>query len=212
MNIYSIGMYENPTVESLSQLKVVEFAHFSVVGTWAYRREPCKTCQYYWQEIVPPLLIQWEPSTERIGDFSWDGPFGERFIVRKHVSELLQSFQFGCNFSQVEVAKSKRTKNTVPFPYKGPELLWGQCQVTVDLDMKASGVKVESSCPDCGDVRYTLRKSGIVIRRSQWNRQHMFRISSNGPAIVFVTENGRQMLQTAGLTNVAFAEAGVIDD
>lgn len=210
MNIYCIGMYGNPSVEWLAELASAEFAHFSALGTWSYRREPCKTCTYFWQEVVPPLLVQWEPSSEQIGVFSWDGPFGNKFIVKRHVAETMISFQFGCKFSPVEFIKPDRTRNTVGFPYTGPELLWGQCNVTVDLDMEASKVIRESSCPACGDVRYTFRNRGIVIRHDQWNGEKIFRISSNGPDVVFVTEEGRRMLRDACFSNIAFTEAGEI--
>jgi len=210
LKIYYIGMYENPTTERLAAMKTVAYAHFSVVGTWAYRREPCNVCGYYWQEIVPPLLVQWEPSTHVIGDFSWDGPFGDKFVVKNHVSDALNAMQFECGFLPVEYVEPERKRNTVPFPYEGPHLLWGQCSAIVDLDMEASGVELLSSCSACGDVRYTFRKDGITIRNRKWNGQKMFRISTNGPALTFVPEDGRRMIEEAGFSNIAFSEAGEI--
>lgn len=210
MKIYYIGMYENPTVDRLAAITSVEFAHFSSMGTWAYRQEPCKKCDYYWQELVPPLLVQWEPSSERIGDFSWDGPFGFTFVVRKNVADAFVSLGLECRFAPVVVVRPERKRNTVRFPYNGPELFWGQCSATVDLDMEASGVFRESSCPACGDTRYTFRNSGIVIRRKDWDQQHMFQISTNGPACVFVTAVGRRKIEEAGFLNIAFTEAGQI--
>ncbi len=210
MKIYSIGMYESPSVETLAGMTSVEFAHFSVLGTWTYRREPCKSCDYYWQEIAPPLLVRWEPSTDRMGDFSWDGPFGSTFVITSQVAAGLKKMGFGCTFGPVRVVKPARKRRTVPFPYEGPKLCWGQCSTEIELDMKASCVKLESSCSECGDKRYTFRNSGIVIRRKQWKRQLMFRISTNGPEVVFVTEEGRKRLQDAQFSNIAFTEAGEI--
>lgn len=203
-------MYENPTADRIAAITSVDFAHFSTIGTWVYRREPCITCDYYWQALVPPLLVQWEPSSARIGDFSWDGPFGFTFVVRKIVADTLQTLGFDCHFAPVKVVRPERKRNTVSFPYSGPKLLWGQCSANVDLDMAASCVVRESLCPACGDVRYTFRNSGIVIRRKDWNRQLMFRISTNGPACVFVTADGRGRIEDAGFSNIAFTEAGQI--
>ena len=210
MKIYRIGMYENPSVEWLANLTSVEFAHFSAIGTWSYRREPCKTCTYHWQDLVPPLLVQWERSTNRIGDFYWDGPIGDIFIVKRHVAETMNSLQFGCAFLPAEVVKPERKRNTVEFPYIGPELLWVRCNVTVDLDMRASKVVRESSCPDCGDVRYTNVDKGIVIRHKDWKGEKLFRISSNPGEFCFVTEEGRRILEHARFSNIAFTEAGEI--
>ena len=203
-------MYENPTADRLAEMTSAKYAHFSVLGTWNYRREPCNVCNYYWQEIISPLLVRWEPSTEEIGDFSWDGPFGSKFLLKRNVVNTFESIGFDCLFFPISIVRPKRKRNTVPFPYVGPELLWAKCNDTVDLDREASGVKVESSCVECGDTRYTFRKSGILIRRKNWNQQMMFRISTNGPDVVFVTEEGRHRIRDAGLSNVEFTEAGEI--
>jgi len=203
-------MYENPTVDRLAAITSVEFAHFSAVGTWSYRRQPCKTCGYYWQEIVAPLLVQWQPSSELIGDFSWDGPFGYTFIVRKNVAVALESLGIECRFLPMQVVEPERKRNTVPFPQNGPELLWGQCTAILDLDMEASAVHRESSCSECGNTRYTFRNSGIVLRHKAWNQQRMFQISTNGPSCVFVTSLGRSQIVDAGFSNIAFTEAGQI--
>jgi len=203
-------MYERATAEGIASLSTARFAHFSVTGTWVYRREPCKTCGYYWQETVAPLLVQWEPSSEMIGDFSWDGPFGYVFVVKSGVAEMLHSMHLECRFLPVDYVKPDRKRSTVPFPYDGPTLLWGQCTETVNVDMKASQVNVESSCSECGDVRYTFRDSGIIVRRKQMQQLKMFRIATNGPALTFVTEEGRRLIENAALSNIAFSEAGQI--
>jgi hypothetical protein len=213
LKIYRIGMYENPTTDRVMAMKSIDYAHFSVVGTWSSAREPCNACGWHWQEIVPPLLVQWEPSTQLTGDFSWDGPFGYTFAVKDHVAEALSPKNFECRFLPVDYVKPTRQRNTVPFPYKGPRLLWGECSATVELDMKATGVELLSSCSECGDRRYTFRSDGIVVRRRNWNGQPMFRIATNGRSeATFVTDMGRQILENARFSNIAFSEAGQIID
>ena len=48
MRIFAMGMFSNPNAEELATIKSAEFAHFSIVGTWDYQREPCEDCDYYW--------------------------------------------------------------------------------------------------------------------------------------------------------------------
>jgi hypothetical protein len=204
-------MYENPTADRLVEMRSVEYAHFSALGTWEYEREPCKICGWHWQTIVPPLLVQWEPSTDVTGDVSWDGPFGYTFVVRQQVAKALNAMHFDCSFLPVEYVKPERKRNTVPFPYRGPRLLWGRCSASVELDMAASAVTLESSCSACGDVRYTFRNKGIVIRPTSWKGQKMFRITTNGRSgATFVTEEARRLLEGARFSNISFSEAGQI--
>ena len=136
MKIYRIGMYKNPTADRLVGIKTVAYAHFSAVGTWAHERESCKVCGWHWQKIIPPLLVQWEPSTVVIGDFSWDGPFGYTFIVRNHVAEALKAMQIECDFFRSEYVSPELKLNTVPYPLISPSLFWGQTSAIVDLDMR----------------------------------------------------------------------------
>lgn len=210
--MYRIGMYANPTTDRLMTMKSVAYAHFSVLGTWVSDRAPCEACGWHWQHYGTPLLVQWEPSTDVIGDFSWDGPFGYTFVVKDEVAQRLRSFGFGCKFLPVEyVAPDVSRPNSVPFPYNGPKLSWGLCESFVDLDMNASAVTVNESCRGCGRIAYTFRYDGIVIRRKDWRGQKMFRITTNGTSTAtFVSEEGRMLIEHERFTNIAFSEAGEI--
>jgi len=211
LKIFLLGMYENPTSDRLIGMKSAPFTHFSAVGTWANEKEPCQTCNWHWQRIVSPLVVQWEPSTDLIGDFSWDGPFGHTFVVKESVAERLKTTQFECSFYPVEYVKPERDRSTVQFPYEGEKLLWCECSAKLDVDMTASGIRLESSCPACGDVRYTFKRKGIVIRRSNWNDHKMFRIATNGRSdATFVTDEGRRFIENASFSNIQFSEAGEI--
>jgi hypothetical protein len=209
MRIYCLGKHET----TLEEYMAPSFACFSAVGTWIDEREECEACGWHWQRIAPPLLVQWAPSSDVIGDFSWDGPFGYVFVVKHRVVRFMKANGFGARFLPVKVVPptSKRKTKIVPFPYTGPKLTWCECNTFVNLDMRASKVALESSCPVCGDVRYTFRFKGIVIRRKEWHGEKMFRITTNGrSAATFVTEEGRRLLEDQGFTNLAFSEAGEI--
>ncbi len=211
MKIYCIGVDKASLAAEEVRRSDVRFAFFSAVGTWTNEREPCEVCGWHWQKKVPPLLVQWEPSSDVIGDFSWDGPYGYSFVVKEPVAAALAAMGFECQFFPVEYVKPERAARTVPFPYSGPKLLWGQCTQEVGLDMEASGVEQSSSCEVCGDSRYTFRFEGIVIRREMWGRQKMFRIGTNGrSAATFVTEEGRRLLEDKGFSNLPFLAAGEI--
>ena len=212
MKIYRIGMYENPTVDGLMSMKAVEFAHFSAVGTWT-GGGTCDFCGQHSSDIVAPLLVQWERSTTTIGDFSWDGPFGYMFAVRESVFEFFHKAQIECEFLPVKYVPPERRTHAqcVQYPYIGPTLFWGDCQTWLALDMQASEVVVTSSCAVCGETRYTFLNQGIVIPRDNFHGEKMFRITTNGrSAATFVTEQGRRLIMDAGLSNIAFSEAGEI--
>ncbi len=180
MKIYRLGMHENATTQKLLDLPPAAFAHFAAVGTWKSQREPCNSCGWGRETIVPPLVVQWEPSSKVIGDFSWDGPFGLTPIVRDSAAAVLSAPEFCCQLHPVVYIKPDRIRQTVAFPYNGPTLQWSDCQARVELDREASGVTMLSSCSFCGDTRFDFRMEGIVIRKSAWSGQLMFRIATNG--------------------------------
>lgn len=214
MKIYRIGMYENPTTESLMAMKSIAFAHFSALGTWS-EGEVCGVCGLHTYDIVAPLLVRWERSSSAAGDFSWDGLFGYMFIVRERVVEFFRARQMECEFLTVEYVPPERRAGAacVAYPYAGPTLFWGNCETYLELDMPASDVAVTKSCAACGGVDYTFRSRGIVIPRENFHGEKLFRIKTNGrSAATFATEEAHHLIRNAGLSNIAFSEAGEILD
>lgn len=209
MKIYRIGMYSDPTVSGILAKKAKGFAHFSAVGPWISERPACKACGWHWQDYGVPLEVQWEVSSDIIGDFSWDGPFGTLFLIKKTLVPELRAIGFDCKFHSVSFVDHRRKKNIVPYPYDGPVLVWGVCNTFLDLDMRASDVKKEIDCKECGYSRFTVRIDGITVRKRNWSGECMFRIRSNGASLVtFVTEEGRALIEQGGFTNIGFTEAG----
>ena len=189
------------------------FAHFAAVGTWVDDGSRCDACDWHGSALVEPLLVQWEPSSEVIGDFSWDGPFGLLFVVTGPVAEFLRDNGFPCDLLTVDYVppESRRKTRLVPYPYVGPKQYWAECRTLVDLDMNTSGVKIESSCEVCGMIRHTFRHRKITIRTRDWLGDMMFRVRTNEPSsATFVTEEGRRLIEDAGFSNVAFSIAGKI--
>jgi hypothetical protein len=208
-------MHEETNTDLLIASEVLgSFACFSALGTWGGPSGLCNTCQQHWKDYTEPLLVQWEPSTDTIGDFSWDGPWGYLFLVTEPVVAFFHRQGFRCNFLGVEYVEpekgSKRSK-CVPYPYAGPQQLWGKCETFIDLDPEASGVRLMIDCSECRRKKYTFRNEGIMIPRVNWHGEKMFRITTNGKsAATFVTEEGRRLIEDAGFSNVAFRPAGII--
>ena len=218
MKIYCIAMHDKATTDDLLESSDVldSFAHFSALGTWSKGKGICKTCGSSSQDYIEPLLVQWEPSSDVIGGFSWNGPWGYLFVVTESVVTFFRQHKFECSFLDVEYVEpdkfGKRWK-CAPYPYSGPKQFWGKCETFVDLDLKVNNVKLEINCSECGRKKHTFRYEGIVIPRSNWNGETLFRITTNGKSLAtFVTEEGRQLIEVAGFSNIAFRPAGEIVD
>lgn len=189
------------------------FAQFCHVGTWS-EGELCDACGQTLQHLIEPLQIEWDPGTETIGDFSW---CGYTAVVRNDVRSFLEENGFECIFGRVEVLPPtgwKRTQRArVPFPYTGPELWWLIPTRRVALDEAASGVRLEIDCPRCGQKDYSFRRTGIVIRAGNWNREKLFLIDQFGESgAMFVPDFALAELIDRGITNLKPIEAGVIVD
>lgn len=217
MKIYCLAMHEEPDTDALIESGVLRaFAFFSALGTWSKGDGLCRACQGHSQNRIEPLLVQWEPSSDVIGDFSWDGPWGYVFLVTEPVVAFLRRHGFECGFlgvEYVEPEKASKRYKCVPYPYRGPKQYWGKCETFVDLDQQASGVKLKIDCPECGRQKHTFRNEGIAIPRSNWSGEKMFRIRTNGKSLAtFVTDEGRRLIEEAGFSNIAFRPAGEIVD
>jgi hypothetical protein len=63
------------------------FAECSVVGSWTKGGKPCKACQLTSQDLTEPLLVEWEPGSDVIGDFSW---CGYTAVVKEEVKSFFE--------------------------------------------------------------------------------------------------------------------------
>ena len=130
--------------------------------------------------------------------------------MKKDVARRLADSVFEVDTAPIEYIKPERKRNVVGYPYAGPELVWAKDIPVVELDLEASDVSETRSCLSCGDIRYTLCETEIVTRECDWSNHHIFRIATNGPAIPFVTERGRSVIEGCSFTNIHFREAGEI--
>jgi hypothetical protein len=191
------------------------YAHFSVLGTWyPVPGTVCAACGSHNQILVEPLVVKWEPSSNVVGDFSWDGPFGYVFIIRENVETFLRSHKCDVACASVKYVETESALvdgERVAVPQQRDKLRWACCNTRIKLEMEASNVFVKVQCELCGTRTYTFRRDGIVIKGGEWHGEMMFRIVTNGKSqATFVTEEGMHLLRSARFTNISFTHAGEI--
>lgn len=187
-----------------------EFARFSHVGTWT-PGSVCKECGLSSAELIEPLQIEWNPGTERIGDFSW---CGYTCVVTDKVRHILTNTAFECGFGRVDVMPpaEKTRMPRVPFPYSGPILSWLVPNKRLRLDAGRSGVKLVSDCSQCGQKHYTFKREGLIIDARDWFGEKIFHIEQFGKSgATYVTELGLDTLSKEGFTNLCPRLVGNIE-
>ena len=185
------------------------YARFSHVGTWSDGGF-CSACGEATSNLIEPLQIEWDPGSDRIGDFSWCGYVA---AVTDNVKSSLSSHGFDCEYRKTEVMKPQNIEkyNTVDYPYKGPALNWVLPKSSLMLNEKMSRVDLSSDCGECGQKLYTFRREGIVIDSSQWNGEKIFSIVQFDKTFaIFSTEEGLQEILYFNFTNLGYSECGYI--
>ena len=215
------------------------FARASLRGTWTQSTGTCPECGATSQRRVQPLVIEWEPDSDVVGDFVWPG-FGSDIAVTDRVIEVLAARNSKFELGPVEMyqdPKLKRTKRSKPrvwLPYKGSPLydLWVTYQVSVDHER--SSISLQNRCSACGIDRYKVsgierwesnwdqermelipthiersQDQGLYVRRSDLNGYQLFRVNE-APAWILCTDGVKEAIEAEDLTNVMFLEVGEI--
>ena len=186
------------------------YAEISRVGTWS-EGYLCKHCGLSTEENIEPLQIEFEPGSEVIGSFLWSG---YTCVVIDAIRDFMEEHDFGCKFGTVEVLKPTtplRKRKRVPFPYKGPKLHWLRPQAILSLDESRSEIRRQIDCPDCKQVLYEFKRSGLVLPKAEWNQEKIFFLKQYSKnKICYIVEPALKMLISAGFTNLGHREVGVI--
>ena len=200
-----------------------EYARASRRGTWA--GQP--------QRRVRPLVIEWEPDSDNIADFTWVG-FDSDIVVTDRVGQALQSAAVsGFELSEVqmvansEAAKRRTRKPVVSLPYVGPKLwdLW----VTGAGELDRGRSTVQSTKKSENGEEH-LEPLGVERRKSVWDKDkrnlvttHQTRMPGKGlfattaagifhipefPAWIFCTDATKAFIESQKFTNVGFLEMG----
>jgi hypothetical protein len=193
-----------------------EYARFSRRGTWTPKPSPgvCKECGMTGQKRVPPLIIEWEPDSDIVGDFAWGG-FGSELVCRRAIAEELVDHFTGFALSPIEMVEDGeaphhrgRERPRVSLPYTGPEL----CELWIDswvsLDETASAVMLERTCGTCGFRFYESKKHGLVVRDDK-RLSSFFRLEQF-PSWMFCTDDVKDFITDRDYSNISFKNVGVI--
>lgn len=70
---------------------------------------------------------------------------------------------------------------------------------------------MQVECVVCGQGRYQFKRSGLVIRRLDWNGEKVFHLAQySALSATYAVESALEELVSAGFTNLGHREVGVI--
>jgi hypothetical protein len=203
----------------------VEFAEATRIGTW--HLEPgmpgiCPECKRPNERRVSPLVIEWEPGSDKIGDFTWPGS-NDDIVVSDDVKRFINE-RFCCTeFGPVEMHQNpklkrperitRRTKQRVWLPFEGTSPLWDmRATAECSLDLVRSGFELERVCPQC--ERPVFRKPHprdwrLVIDPDTCASADIFKIREV-VNFIFCAERVKEAIEASGFTNAGFRLDGEI--
>jgi hypothetical protein len=195
------------------------YAEAFLEGTFV-KKGKCPKCRREPSKRVSPLVIEWEPGSAEIADFTWPASLDER-VVTQRVKDCIEQHGFsGATFGPVKMIETttvkkpkritSRTKPRVWLPYKGPPL-WDLSIVSeCALDLAASKRYLMESCDECGHQIWASPPGApLVVTKSSWDGADIFRIQGVG-GLMFVVKKVKQALEEIRPTNVHLEERGTI--
>lgn len=187
-----------------------DYATFSHLGTWT-DGGLCEGCGRSLSLLTEPLMVEWDPGSSNIGDFSYRG---YSVLAGPAAIQVLVSNEFELDYRVAEVVppeSTSRRRAIVPYPYVGPKLVWIYPRATIPLDPAASSAVLLGACEVCRHFKWQFLRSGIVINSSDWNGERTFRISQFVPSgAIVITQEGADLLSSAQLSNLGLHEVGKI--
>lgn len=148
-------------------------------------------------ERVQPLVIEWEPGSDVIGDFTWPG-FDSDIVVTNRVAEVFRESQVaGVELGPVEMVESaedaqrRSRKRRVTLPYQGPALwdLWVTTWVRADVEQSSIRVVRDASS---GTEHYEVE--GAERWEAVWDPDRMELVKKRHPRVP-----GQGLLIIAGI-------------
>lgn len=181
---------------------------------------------------VKPLVIEWEPDSDIVGDFIWPG-FDSDIMVTKRVGDLIQAAGItGIELGQVkmrensEASKRRSKARRVQLPYKGPALRDLFVVGSAALDRARSSLKIVKGEDGSEEIDVT----GIETWDEVWNEKktefmlrHRKRVAGKGifvrakveifripefPNWIFCSNVVKTFVEKQGFNNVSFLEMG----
>lgn len=157
------------------------YARCILRGAWALQHDGggiCSECGTSAYRRVPPLILEWEPGSNVIGDFNWPDA-GQSVAVTRHAFDLLSEHFRGFSAGPVQMTEEpqlpaetdKYAGLRVRLPYDGPELYELWIDAVVGVDRQRSSIKQKLNCKVCGSTIYSVE--GVEEKKSRWNRTTM---------------------------------------
>lgn len=151
------------------------YATAGVIGTWTHsavcRNPRCRAGS----ELVPPYTIEWDPGSDRVGDFTW-ASFTKPVIGELVFHELQVRFRglvchpvrmFQNPRLKQPTRRTKRTTRRVWLPYEGPQLYLLGATTWVHMDPARTTARLAAHCENCGLKRYELTGVEISEHRAE---------------------------------------------
>lgn len=193
-----------------------DYAHFGIHGTWEPKQSQgiCPECKMTRQKRVPPLIIEWEPGSDLIGDFVWRGISFE-LVAKEDIIKELQKIFKGFEIRNIEMVQDpnlkipknpkKVKKKRIYLPYEGPKLseLW--VESWIPLDEAKSELKLEKVCSTCGYRFYTPKRNGLVLDETKSSNHDFFRVPQF-PGWIFCSDKVKEYIESKGFSNIAFKD------
>lgn len=169
------------------------------------------------------LIMEWEPGSDEIGDFTWPGLNTDIVVVDKVKCSFEIRFK-NLSFGLVEFFQNPKRKRAVKvtslkksrvwLPYSGP-LLWDVLlNHWCHLDHIQSEVSIVKKCLTCEKTIYKTPRwdqRHLVLDPVSWNGEDIFRVYEYS-GVIFYTEQVKKYVENAGILNVRFLEDGIIPD
>ncbi len=183
-----------------------------------------------------PLVIEWEPDSDVVGDFTWPGLDTDIVVTDRVGQALADAHVEGYELRSVQMqensepAKRRSKKAMIKLPYSGPNLwdLWVTAWTRLDRDRST----VSEEHREDGTVAYNV--SGVQHEETSWDQQRMelvkrmqpripgegvfvppirgiFRVEET-PAWIYCTDDVKQLIEDRDFTNVSFLEMGDVLD
>jgi hypothetical protein len=173
------------TIWKMTKPRHSVYAEPGLRGAW---REGylCKECTRSTEKRIQPLIVEWEPGSDKVGDFSWASTGCA--VITERVHQLLSERFRGYEPGSVEMLQhpklkrpqrtTKRTQARVWLPYQGSPLfeLWLIARVHMDADLTTA--KLVRECNKCGYRRWELEgyehwEHKVEIRHLEgWAREY----------------------------------------
>ncbi|MBK9259933.1 MAG: hypothetical protein IPM54_08875 [Polyangiaceae bacterium] len=188
-----------------------------------------------YQERRRPIVIEWLPDSDVVGDFTWPG-FDTELVITDQVARALADRGIGGfelreveMFESAKVAKMSRRRLKRPrvrLPYTGPKLwdLWPTAWTHADMERSTITTRQLAD----GTTDYELL--GIQDEESTWDQENgvmhnrmIPRIEGQGlfvppidgifrvyefPGGILCTDNVKCLIEEHRFTNVSFVEMG----